>query len=127
MTSGFPPYKWYSTPAQVGIDLKETAPKSCDVYTSSVLHYETKGIRINPLLLDDFEFSSHLFYVFMDLNTYCLGLSEINFDNSQTSHPGSGHSSYGDHIFLEPPEIQNSNWESLQTNQSFVTLDQKLL
>ena len=37
-------------------------------------------------LLDDFEIfecSSDLFYVFMDLNTYCLGLPEINFQNSQ--------------------------------------------
>ena len=38
-------------------------------------------------------------------------------------HPKSGHSSYGDHTFLEPPKIQNSNWESLQKKQSFVTLE----
>lgn len=42
-------------------DRYKAAPKSCDVYTSSAFHYETKGIRINPpLLLEDFEFSSLL-------------------------------------------------------------------
>lgn len=125
MTSGFPPYKWYITPAQVGIDSKKTAPESCDVYTSSALHYETKGILINPLLLDDFEFSSHFIlrvygpqyvlpwvYQKSTLKTTKPAIQESTNPVLSNENPPQIRPLFVyQQPFLEPPKIQNFNWE----------------
>ena len=111
MTSGFPPYKWYTTPAQVAIDLKKQ-PQNHAMFIPQV-HCIMK--------LREFE-STHYFWmisnsvpIYFTYFTYawsrCL---KPKYGPPINIHPKSGHSSYGDHTFLEPPKIQNSNWESLQ-------------
>ncbi len=123
--------------------------KSCPQYLECIALLWNLGILVNPLLLDDFECSSHLFYVFMDLNTYCLGLpksSKINFQNSQQPAiqeptwqrkgiqyfpmktqrrrwPPFLKKRTNFYCWKTPPNVQNYNLELLWTNQSFVMLD----